>query len=172
MKEIKFCKITNVENILKNPKKEFDATENPVKAYKLTISLGTEERTVVSAITQYYTPELLLNKITTFQTDLPPATIRGFTSEAMIYLIDRDGAPLMIIGKEEEIGTNFNLGAYFENTVIGMETKECYDYLDTNQFIRRTIREDTNSFPVTDDLRVDRINLEIEKGIVVEAIIY
>lgn len=82
---IKFCEIQNVEPILKNPKKEL-SEENPTKAYKLTIYDGQKQLTVVSAIVDLFKPESLLNQVVTFDFNYPPMEIRGFISEAMIYL--------------------------------------------------------------------------------------
>lgn len=155
-----------MENILKNPKKEFHEVDNPVKAYKLTINTGTEERIVVSAITQFYTPEMLMNTITTFQTDLPPAMIRGFESQAMIYLIELDSAPVMIIGKEEELGQSLNEAEFFAKKLVGQEKEMVDACLSANEIIYRIVREDDQHFIVTMDLRLDRLNLEIDKGIV------
>ncbi len=102
MDEIKFAEITAVEPILKNPKKEF-SEENPIKAYKLTIDAGEEAtRTVVSAITDLFTPEELLGKTTTFVTSLPPREIRGFLSQAMIHLNEGDKPSLILGGNKGE----------------------------------------------------------------------
>jgi len=166
MKEIKFCKITNVENILKNPKKEFHEVDNPVKAYKLTVNTGTEERTVVSAITQFYTPEMLINTITTFQTDLPPAMIRGFESQAMIYLIELDSAPVMIIGKEEELGQSLNEIEFFAKKLVGWDKEMVVACLNANNIDYRIVREDAMFYIVTADLRLDRLSLELDNDIV------
>lgn len=155
-----------MENILKNPKKEFHEVDNPVKAYKLTINTGTEERTVVSAITQFYTPEMLMNIITTFQTDLPPAVIRGFESQAMIYLIELDSAPVMIMGKEEDLGQSLNEAEFFAKKLVGLEQGMVKACLNANNVDYRIVREDDKHAVITMDLRFDRLNLEIDKGIV------
>lgn len=86
---IKFCLIKTVEPILKNPKKEL-SEENPVKAYKLTISDGKRDYTVVSAIVDLFKPEDLLGHAVTFDFSLEPKEIRGFVSEAMIHLNEKD----------------------------------------------------------------------------------
>lgn len=101
MKDIRFAEVLQVENILKNPKKE-QSEENPVKAYKLRIDTGAEERTVVSAITELFTAEQLLGKTTTFVMDLPPVMIRGFESQAMIYLNENTEKPSLFEGIKGE----------------------------------------------------------------------
>lgn len=100
MEEIKFCKITSVEPILKNPKKE-PGPDNPVKAYKLIIDTGTEARLVVSAIADLFTADYLLGKVTTFVLSLPPKEIRGFVSNGMIQLDESTNPPTLNLGKEK-----------------------------------------------------------------------
>lgn len=97
-RNIQFAEIISVEPILKNAKKEL-SEENPVKAYKLTIDNGTEQRTVVSAIVDLFTPEQLLGVVTTFIMDMEPKEIRGFMSEAMIFLDEKEnGTATLIVG--------------------------------------------------------------------------
>lgn len=84
--DIRFCQIEAVEDVLKNPKKEFDPVDNPVKGYKLTLNTGSETRSAFTNICNLYTKEQLLNKVTTFILNLPPANIRGIDSSAMIFL--------------------------------------------------------------------------------------
>jgi methionyl-tRNA synthetase len=106
MKDIRFAEILTVEPILKNAKKEL-SEENPVKAYKLTIDNGSEHRTVVSAIVDLFKPEQLLGITTPFVMDMEPKEIRGFMSEAMIFLDEKEngGASLILGGKKGAIFT-------------------------------------------------------------------
>lgn len=85
--DIRFCKIEDVEDILKNPKKEFDAVENPVKAYKLTVDTGFDKREIVTNIV-HFPKEVLKGMITTFILNFPEALIRGVKSKGMIFMID------------------------------------------------------------------------------------
>ncbi len=96
MEDIRFSEIVSVEPILKNAKNEL-SEDNPVKAYKLVIDTGEETRTVVSSIVGLFTQEELIGKVTTFVMDLPPAKIRGFESQAMIYLNESE-PPTLILG--------------------------------------------------------------------------
>lgn len=86
--EVKFCLIEEVEDVLKNPKKPFDATDNPVKGYKLLIDTGTEKREVFTNICDKFTKEQLKGQITTFVLNLPVALIRGVNSRGMIVMTD------------------------------------------------------------------------------------
>jgi len=83
--DIRFCKIESVEEILKNPKKE-KSSENPVKAYKLNIFTGEENREVVTNIVDKFQPQDLVEKVTTFVLNLPATEIRGVLSRGMIVI--------------------------------------------------------------------------------------
>jgi methionyl-tRNA synthetase len=85
--DIRFCKIEDVEDILKNPKKEFDPIENPVKAYKLTVDTGFDKREIVTNIV-HFPKEVLKGTVTTFILNFPEALIRGVKSKGMIFMID------------------------------------------------------------------------------------
>jgi tRNA-binding EMAP/Myf-like protein len=87
--DIRFCHINEVENILKNPKKPFDEIDNPVKAYKLTVDTGFDERTIVTNIV-HIPREKLHGAITTFILNLPEIQIRGVQSKGMIFMIDHN----------------------------------------------------------------------------------
>lgn len=87
--DIRFCFIEEVEDILKNLKKPFDVTENPVKAYKLTIDTGFDKRTVVTNIV-HIPREELYGTCTTFILNFPEASIRGFQSKGMIFMVDHN----------------------------------------------------------------------------------
>ena len=102
---IKFCEIQIVEPILKNAKNPLSA-ENPVKAYKLTIYDGEKQLTVVSAIVDLFKPEDLLKQTVTFDFSYPPKEIRGFVSEAMIYLTDND--KLITTDLDFTLGASYN----------------------------------------------------------------
>jgi tRNA-binding EMAP/Myf-like protein len=84
--DIRFCKIEDVEDILKNPKKEFDSESNPVKAYKLTVDTGFDKREIVTNIVHFH-KEDLKGIITPFILNFPEANIRGVNSRGMIFMI-------------------------------------------------------------------------------------
>lgn len=83
--DMRFCRIDSVEDILKNPKKEFDSETNPVKGYKLTIDTGLEKRVVVTNIVWMDKKELE-GVVTPFILNFPVTTIRGIESSGMIFI--------------------------------------------------------------------------------------
>ena len=83
--DIRFCKIENVEDILKNTKKPFDAIDNPVKGYVLTIDTGLDKRNVVTNII-HFSKETLMGITTTFILNFPEIIIRGIKSKGMIFM--------------------------------------------------------------------------------------
>ena len=54
------------------------------KLLKLTVDIGTEQRTLVAGIALCYQPEDLIGKKIVVVTNLEPATIRGVRSEGML----------------------------------------------------------------------------------------
>lgn len=58
----------------------------------MTVSLGGDDvRTVVSGISQYYTPEDLIGKHVIFVSNLKPAKLMGIESQGMILAASKDG---------------------------------------------------------------------------------
>ena len=86
--DIRFCQIEEVEDILKNPKKEF-GIDNPVKAYKLLVNTGFDKREIVTNIV-HFPKETLKGLITTFILNFPEANIRGFNSKGMIFMLGEE----------------------------------------------------------------------------------
>ena len=60
------------------------------KILKITVSLGNEERTVVSGISQHYAPEELIGKHVIFVANLKPAKLMGIESQGMILAATND----------------------------------------------------------------------------------
>ena len=54
------------------------------KLLKLTVDLGTEQRTIISGIAKHYTPEELIGKDVVMIINLKPAKIRGIESRGMV----------------------------------------------------------------------------------------
>jgi methionyl-tRNA synthetase len=75
--DIRLCQILSVEKV-----------EGKDKLYKMEINTGIDQRTVVSAIAQIYTPEELRNKVLPFVLNLTPRKIAGIESKAMIILAE------------------------------------------------------------------------------------
>ena len=61
------------------------------KLIKMTVSLGNEERTVVSGIAEHYKTEELIGKQVIFVANLKPAKLMGIESQGMILAASLDG---------------------------------------------------------------------------------
>lgn len=61
------------------------------KLIKMTVSLGNEERTVVSGIAEHYKPEELIGKQVIFVANLKPAKLMEIESQGMILAASLDG---------------------------------------------------------------------------------
>ena len=64
--------------------KTAEEIEGADKIYKLTVSLGSEERQLVAGIKLFYPKEELLGKKVLVLTNLEPKTIRGVESHGMV----------------------------------------------------------------------------------------
>ena len=73
------------------------------KLLKLTLSLGDEERTVVSGIAEFYAPEELPGKKVVLVANLKPAKLRGILSEGMILAAIAPDGNLTLVGPEGEM---------------------------------------------------------------------
>ena len=74
------------------------------KLLKLTVSLGTEERTVVSGIKNWYKPEDLIGKTVVLVANLKPVTLCGVESHGMILCAsDPDDTELAFLSPEKDL---------------------------------------------------------------------
>ncbi len=64
--------------------KAAEKVEKTEKLLKLTVDLGTEQRTIVSGIAQFYTPEDMVGRTVILIANLKPAKIRGIESHGML----------------------------------------------------------------------------------------
>ena len=74
------------------------------KLLKLTIDLGSEERTIVSGIAAYYTPEQVIGRQVCIVANLAPRNLKGITSQGMILMIENENKELVFIQPEKEVG--------------------------------------------------------------------
>lgn len=88
--DVRFCLIEEVEDVLKNPKKQFDPIDNPVKGYKLIIDTGIDKREIFTNIVDKFTKEQLKGVTTTFILNLAPVIVRGVNSKGMIVMTDKN----------------------------------------------------------------------------------
>ena len=64
---------------------------------KLTVDLGDEQRTVLSGIAEFYSPEELIGQQVTLFANLAPRKIMGIESQGMILMADGpDGKPVFL----------------------------------------------------------------------------
>jgi len=63
---------------------EIEDIEGADKLYKLTINLGTEKRTLVAGLKEFYSKNELKNKKCIVFTNLEPKTLRSVQSQGMI----------------------------------------------------------------------------------------
>ena len=75
---------------------------NADKLLVLTLSLGSEERTVVSGIAKWYRPEDLVGKKVVLVANLKPARLRGVESQGMI-LAAQEGEDLVLVTVDGDI---------------------------------------------------------------------
>ena len=61
-----------------------EKVEKTEKLLKLTVDLGSEQRTIISGIAQHYTPEEMIGRTVILIANLKPAKIRGIESHGML----------------------------------------------------------------------------------------
>jgi len=76
--------------------KAVDRVPGADKLLKLTVSLDSEERTIVAGIAEWYTPDSLIGKKIVLVANLAPATIRGVESKGMLLAADVDGRAVIL----------------------------------------------------------------------------
>ena len=81
-----------------------EKVENADKLLKFTVKLGDEERTIISGVYPYYTPEYLVNKNVVVVANLKPRKIKGIESRGMIlYAEDEKNDKLLFVTPEKDI---------------------------------------------------------------------
>ena len=87
-------RVALVENVEKVPKAD--------KLLKLSIDLGTEKRTIVAGLAEFYTPKDLIGKKIVILANLEPRKLRGITSQGML-LAAEDGKIVSILTPDKDI---------------------------------------------------------------------
>ncbi len=80
-----------------------EKVEKSKKLLKLTVRLGEEQRTVVSGISQYYTPEEMVGKKIVMVTNLKPAKLCGILSEGMILCAENAEGKVSLLKPESDM---------------------------------------------------------------------
>ncbi|MBL7206572.1 MAG: methionine--tRNA ligase subunit beta [Candidatus Aenigmarchaeota archaeon] len=83
--DIRIAKIIKAEDI-----------EGADKLYKLTISLGDEERTLAAGIKDSYSKEELEGSQIVVLANLEPKELKGVLSQGMLLAADSDGKPFLL----------------------------------------------------------------------------
>ena len=78
--DLRTAKIEKVEDI-----------EGADKLYKLTIKIGTEKRTIVAGIKEFYKADELKGKTIIIIANLEPRKLKGITSEGMLLAAENNG---------------------------------------------------------------------------------
>jgi methionyl-tRNA synthetase len=79
--------------------------EKADKLLVLRLRVGEEERTVVSGIAQYYSPEELLGKKVVLVANLKPVKLRGVLSHGMILAADGDKVEVLLVDQDVPSGS-------------------------------------------------------------------
>jgi methionyl-tRNA synthetase len=76
---------------------------NSRKLVKLSIDLGTEQRTLVAGIAEAYEPEQLVGRTIVMVFNLKPAKLMGIESNGMVLAASPDGGKPTLVGFDAEI---------------------------------------------------------------------
>ncbi len=80
------------------------------KLLKLTIDTGLDQRTIVSGIAEYYSPEDMLGKQICILANLAPRTIRGIESKGMILMAKQGDGQMRFITPAEVLANGAVIG--------------------------------------------------------------
>lgn len=80
------------------------------KLLKLTIDTGLDQRTIVSGIAEYYTPEEMVGKQICILANLQPRKIRGIESKGMILMAKQEDGKMRVVSPEERILNGSTVG--------------------------------------------------------------
>ena len=80
------------------------------KLLKLRIDTGIDERTIVSGIAEFYTPEEMVGKQIVILANLAPRTIRGIESRGMILMARQGDGKMRIVTPEEALHNGATVG--------------------------------------------------------------
>ena len=80
-----------------------EAVPKSKKLLKLTVSLGTEQRTVVAGIAEHYAPADLVGKKVVVVANLEPAKLMGVESNGMVLAGSVDGGALAVLTLDRDL---------------------------------------------------------------------
>lgn len=73
------------------------------KLMKLTVDTGIDQRTVVSGIAEYYTPEEVVGRQVSILVNLEPKPLKGIESQGMILMAENADGTLSFVAPEKEL---------------------------------------------------------------------
>jgi methionyl-tRNA synthetase len=76
---------------------------NSRKLIKLSIDLGTEQRTLVAGIAESYEPEALVGRTIVMVFNLKPAKLMGIESNGMVLAASPDGGKPVLVGFDQDV---------------------------------------------------------------------
>ncbi|MCG3151158.1 MAG: Methionine--tRNA ligase [bacterium] len=79
-----------------------ERVEGADKLLKLTVSLGTEERTIVSGIAEHYTPESMVGRKIVVLVNLAPRKLRGVESQGMLLAATTADGRVIVLSPEQD----------------------------------------------------------------------
>ena len=78
-----------------------ERVEKSKKLLKLSVDVGTEQRTLVAGIAEAYEPEALVGKTVVIVFNLKPAKLMGIESNGMVLAASPDGGKPMVVSFDE-----------------------------------------------------------------------
>ena len=76
---------------------------NSRKLVKLSVDLGTEQRTLVAGIAEAYEAEALVGRTIVMVFNLKPAKLMGIESNGMVLAASPDGGKPTLVGFDQEV---------------------------------------------------------------------
>ena len=76
---------------------------NSRKLVKLTIDVGTEQRTLVAGISEAYEPEQLVGRTIVMVFNLKPAKLMGIESNGMVLAASPEGGKPTLVGFDQDV---------------------------------------------------------------------
>ncbi|GGM71669.1 hypothetical protein GCM10007108_07230 [Thermogymnomonas acidicola] len=83
--------------------KHCEKVEKSKRLLRLVVSLGSEERQIISSIADYYRPEELVGKTIIILANLKPAKFMGLESQGMLLAVETEDR-LALLTVDREIG--------------------------------------------------------------------
>ena len=80
-----------------------EKVEKADKLLKFTVDLGSEQRTIVSGIAKYYTPEETVGKQVVVVANLKPAKLRGIESQGMLLCAVSADGDVVLVAPEKRV---------------------------------------------------------------------